>query len=396
MNALIALLDRFIPYHILENQDPAILMRSRVLVAVCLMYSVSLFSMVLLFLTLSLLGILQVLSTLPTSGITATIYTAMLFYFKRTGNHLVATNVMIIASFLGTTAFIAATNGWESSVMVTLFCLPMIAFLMGGIRPGLWWSALIALNYLAFFVLYKLGVEMPLVIEEDLLDWLTYCSWIYAWMVLFAGMALYNNLARGLSDSVSEERKNLVTRATYDTLSAAYTRKALIDTLRNKTANIRQDNASPFLFVDFEITTSETLSRSVEDHLVQDVVRCVRGAFPEYLTLGRSRGLYFMAIFEEVDDHCLAEEQLLMLQSLLIKEFGDIGIRACMGAVMVPDYSTDSSTILKTSRKALHEARNNHQQYRLYSAEDLHDSLDQNHTDCIKLSYEKLVTSMAG
>ena len=137
---LAPLLDRLLADSILQSEDGNLLFRSRITAAVTVMYCFSMAFVATLLSTFTILGVIDVWSAAYACITSSLFYIGQMLYFKRSGNLFIASGITIGIMFCAANGFVAITGGWQSSVIIFLFVVPMCAFLMSGSLSGIIWS----------------------------------------------------------------------------------------------------------------------------------------------------------------------------------------------------------------------------------------------------------------
>jgi GGDEF domain-containing protein len=363
------MIDFFVPEDVRKKDDEALLMKCRVTISLSLLYLFSVLPMGVGFLVLALMDILVIWSAVIGDAIASVIYIFQLFYLKRTANLFVAANIVMAVLVVFTSIFCLITGGWTSSVLFILVCTPVCAFLMEGARSGTFWTLVTAIVYFLLLEMYLYNVQLPNVIPDNLEVVLEYFAWLYGWFMVFGAMTVYNLVSKKLSENMTQERKRLSIKATYDELTGCYSRTAFVGVLEERAGQLKGDD--DFLFCSVDLQLKDIISRDEEMHLLQVIVKLLRESFPERCVIGRMGGMSFSIIIDEVKDESVAEEIASTCFSVLQIAFFDTSMDLKVGAVMVPSYSNQPDTIVASARKAIQEARHNDLDYVIYSDEAL-------------------------
>jgi len=365
----IAWLDKTLPPSLRDQNDAALLLRARVLMALCLMYLSSTVSIAVSIAILNMFGVITLWSAVLSSSVSSSVYLVTLIYFKRSANLFWAANLFMSTLFFATLAFVYATGGLHSPVLMILMCVCVCAFLMAGKYAGLFWSLMVALVYVIFYILDQNGIQTLQVVEDELLDLLMFFSWLYAGVIIFGGMALFASLTRNLSNTLNQEREQLRVKATYDPLTGAYNRPFFHDRIVQHLAQCHEPGRA-FVFLDIEIMINALLSREDEELYLQQAVQALQNRYPGRVEPARSGGLALMAIIQDVADHEEAEEVVGSVYVALQSALDEMVAGIVMGAVMVPSYSETENEIIQTGRKATLEAKSANKPFVIYTDED--------------------------
>lgn len=365
----LALLDKTLPPSLREQNDATILLRARVLMAMCLMYLSSTISIAASIAILNLLGLITLWSAVLSSTVSSSVYLVTLIYFKRSANLFWSANLFMSTLFFATLAFVYATGGVHSPVMMILMCVCVCAFLMAGKYVGLFWSFMVGLVYVIFYMLDQNGIKTLQVVEDSLQDLLVFFSWLYAGVIIFGGMALFASLTRNLSNTLNQEREQLRVKATYDPLTGAYNRPFFHDRIMQYLAAC-QEPGRAFVFLDIELMISALLSREEEELYLQQAVQALQNRYPGRVEPARSGGMALMAIIQDVADREQAEEVVGSVYVALQSALDETMVAIVMGAVMVPSYSEMENEIIQTGRKATLEAKSLGKSFVIYTDED--------------------------
>lgn len=365
----IAWLDNTLPESLREQNDPTILLRARVLMALCLMYLSSTVSIALAIALLNFLGVITLWSAVLSSSVSSAVYLVTFIYFKRSANLFWSANLFMTTLYCATLAFVYATGGIHSPVMMILMCVCVCAFLMAGKMAGLFWSSMVGLVYVIFYFLDRQGIDTLHVVEENLQDLLVFFCWLYAGIIIFGGMALFASLTRNLSSTLNQEREQLRVKATYDSLTGAYNRPFFHDRIVQHLAMCHQAGRA-FVYLDIEIAINALSSREDEELFLQRAVQALQNRYPGRVEPARSGGLALMAIIQDVEGREQAEEIVgavyVAVQSTLDETIATVVI----GAVMVPAYSETEKIIVEAGRKATLEAKSSNKSFIIYTDED--------------------------
>jgi GGDEF domain-containing protein len=348
------LLDYFLPAKLLRRNHQASLMKGRVLVFLSLMYLSSLSMVAVLLALLSALGVFTLWSAVLSSSLSCGIYALQLRYFKRGGDLRRAANIGMLTMVTTTASCVLLTGGATSPVMIILLCTPTCAFLMEGKNAGLLWSVVVAFICAAFLQLRVQGITLPNMIDAKLMDYLSYCSWLYGFIIVAGGMTFYGSLTEKANVAAKQERLQLKNKATYDALTGVYSRQAFMQRLPQW--QNEQKNAAPLLFMEFDIETRFALQR---EHMEQLLIRCVETLqllFDSHLVLSRNSGSSFQGLLFNVHDGGSAIQAMdLVNQQLEALSDGNL-VKVTMGAAIVT-RAHEPARILQMAHKAIQNAR---------------------------------------
>ncbi len=387
---LFRMLDSFLPASLLCSGDQTRLMKGRVLAFLSLIYLVSLGSLIVIFTILGLLGIFSLWGAVLTSSLSCGLYAYQLWYFKHGGDAERAANIGMFTMVTATSACVFFTGGWTSPVMMILLCMPTCAFLMEGKKTGLSWSAVVAIIGVFFLILHIQAITLPNLIDAALQDYLAYSSWLYGFMIIASGMAFYGNLTRTINQAANAERQRSKTRATYDSLTGAFSRQAFQQQLPHWLEDC-QKSGRQLLFVEMDLEVAHSLHREQLEELLVRCTNTLQSLFDKKLLLSRNSGTCFQALLPDVGDNSSARTMLDTLHSKLMALCVADKIQINMGAVMVPGYTENRALMLKTARKAIQDARMQKTAWILFTEAERPDARHRDSVQLTRYCYNEII-----
>lgn len=351
------MLDRFLPLNWFEKEDQKQLFRARITVAITLMYCLSLLSIAV---ALGVSAYLQALvwwdATLS-CALSSGLYLCQILYFKKTGNLQTAAAMTMTIMLVFTSRFIYITGGWHSPVMLFLFIIPMCGFLITGHKQGALWSMLCVAVYGGLGLMEYVGIVAPQTTVQGYEKWLQFCTWIFSWFMIVAGVLLYASMVNSLNSTINIEKEKMRLFATIDEESGAYSRKAFERLLAEK---IQQPNTAiqsqGLVFMEL-LRTSGDLQAARRQLILGMLVHGTKRKFGGQAEISRYGNISMTLWVQSAKDLAGIQQEMDEFYRELQQELISQGVVLCMGGVLVPASFTDVQGMMDEARKALQHAK---------------------------------------
>lgn len=367
---LLAALDFLIAPPLREYADHKLLLKSRILVGISVMYGGSMFFTMALLLLFALLDIVVVWPAVISCALSSTCYLFQIVYFRHSGNHLLASTLTLTILSIFTGIFTYVTGGWESPLVFFLFVIPLVAFLVTGYRAGIAWTCLIIAVYGLLGWLHHRGVVAPQVIDRQYAGLLEYFSWVFSWSMIVGGVTLYASTVNTLNISLNSEKEKLRRKATYDEESGIYTRKAFNKLFFSRSQfshSARTGQSASFALVFVELLPSWELDAHAVKNLMTQLVQAFGSQDGHRITLSRYGKFSITALVSGLGDLPDARKQLLELYRHLEKNLPGKEAELCFGAVVAPEDYKDLEQVITEARSALQNAKRHTPKYLVLS-----------------------------
>ena len=359
-------LDRFIFPALFDNPNSRKLFKSRILIAVTLMYLSSMVMMGMILCSLVFLKIFSLPPAIISCAVAALLYSTQLYFFKKTGNLTVAAHICMLVMVASSCVWIYITGGNESPMLSFLYVPPMFAFLVAGYRGGIVWAVLSIFVYIAYGLSSYLHLTFPMVIPDRYHNLFIYVIWVYSWSMIVGGVLLYSVMVHNLNTSVNNEKEKLRAKAVFDEETGILTRRAFNQKILEKSQNPALTEKS-FALVFLEIQPSAQELAAPPAELVRQLTAVTEKRFGRQATISRYSSLA-MTIFIASDT---TEEDLIdALNSLYLSmntALDTSQVEILFGASCDTKLFNNVRSLVNEARAALHTAKAREANYVCYA-----------------------------
>jgi diguanylate cyclase (GGDEF)-like protein len=368
MTVLFRFFDFFLPAHLRNN--PADLMRGYIFVG-----------MILTNIVISLLvlaGLLFVLELEENTAIGVGLdvmclvaYPIALLLLKKTGNFFLCATFMLTTLVVVIITGIQITGGYmESPILQLLLQPPVTAFLLLGLRPGIFWSLSTVLICLMCYLSAVLGVGY---IQLLLINAMHVLLQITLLIVVAGALIVYEIINGQLTRKLNEERNRFEHKASHDDLTGIPNRFEFFRRLKIEIdqASERQHKVG-VVYIDLDgfKPINDLLGHHMGDEALKSVADRLQRILRLSDTTARLGGDEFALILPGIhvpdDIEVIMPKVLAMIKEPIHINGVDVVVKASCGVSIFPNHSEDHNTLCRYADTAMYYAKEKHDAYLLF------------------------------
>lgn len=372
MTLLFRFFDFFLPAHLRNN--PADLMRGYIFVG-----------MILTNMLISLLVLVGLIFALELEGNTAIgvgldviclmMYPIVLVVLKRTGNFFLCATFLLSTLLAVIIVGIQITGGYMASPILQLLLQPPVtAFLLLGLRPGIFWSCATALVCLLCYLSAVLGIGyVQLLQNEALINAMSLLLQLTLLVVVAGALIVYEIINGQLTRKLNEERNRFEHKASHDDLTGIPNRFEFFRRLKVEIDQARErQHKVGVVYIDLDgfKPINDLLGHHMGDEALKNVAQRLQRILRLSDTTARLGGDEFALILPGI--HVPHDIEFIMPKVLdVIKEpitinGVDMVVRASCGVAIFPNHSEDHNTLCRYADTAMYHAKEKHDAYILF------------------------------
>ena len=362
-STLVALIDEWLPEAFLRAADEDERVRARIVLGVLGISTVAVAVAVLVMTCLSLLQLRDLWTGVAMAAIVCVLMAGTAAYFRRTARIATAANGFALLLFFSVGAAFVVTGGIHSPVAFLLLAVPVSVFMVAGRRYGVIWSLIVLTFYLAIFYAESAGVRMVQIMRPENRNTVTSGLWYLSGTIIIGFLALYERIVDGLTGALMEEKSRYRDEAIYDLQTGLLRRDAFQKVFEEILHEVSHSGGRlALLRIDLKNVRQivAQLGYDAGDELIRMAASRLLHAAGETNPVGRFGDNEFCILVPSVSHR----GDILGLIFRVQKEFKSLlqlsdGVRVpviiTMGAVLAPDFSISSRSLLRGVQDAITE-----------------------------------------
>lgn len=372
MIRLFRLFDFFLPAQLRSN--PADLMRGYVFVGMILT------NIVISLLVLAGLVLILELEENTPIGVGLDVlcliaYPITLVLLKKTGQFFLCASFLLTTLVTVTVIGIQITGGYmHSPILQLLIQIPVTAFLLLGLRPGVFWSIATAVICFLCYLSAILDVGYVQLLRSEALINTMYLLLQMTLLIIVAGALIVYEIINGqLTKKLNEERNRFEHKASHDDLTGIPNRFEFFRRLRLEIDQARERNHKVGV-VYIDLDGFKPINDLLGHHMGDEALRTVAQRLQRILrlsdTTARLGGDEFSLILPGIhvpDDIEVIMPKILEVIRQPIKIDGvDVVVRASCGISIFPNHAEDHNTLCRYADTAMYIAKEKRDAYILF------------------------------
>jgi diguanylate cyclase (GGDEF)-like protein len=288
---------------------------------------------------------------------------------------------VLTANFLLTilTAVVAIgvqiTGGyWDSPVLQLALQLPVTAFLLLGLRPGIFWLAVTMALCVAFYLSALLDFGYVQLLQSQALIDAMFIALQYTLFAIVGGaLIVYEIINSQLTGKLHEERGRLEHKASHDDLTGIPNRFEFFRRLKKgiDEARVRQHNVA-VVYIDLD--GFKPINDLLGHHIGDEALKAVAQRLSSFLRLadttarlgGDEFALILPAIHIPNDIEVIMPKVLTAIKEPIRINGIDIVVKASCGVSVFPNHSEDHRALCRYADMAMYLAKEKHDSYLIY------------------------------
>jgi diguanylate cyclase (GGDEF)-like protein len=371
---LFAILDWFLRRHPAIGEETR--MRARLVVGLLLLNLLVLF-----LITAGLVVVIDanerymremMLSLVPTT----LLYGGALLFFARTLSFVITGNLFLITQWGAILTGIIITGGTASSPMLPMLVLVAeYAFLLIGLRGGLWWSAVVISTLCTLAMVNYSGVQFEVISHPAHMAFYQIATPLLLLVTSALALVLYEVMTSNLRRALAMERNQFAHKAAHDPLTGLANRdefqRNLMFAIRQ--AHLRQRHCA-VVYIDLDRfkpindqyghATGDQVLRVVAERLQQ----FVRGSDIVARLGGDEFAVILMGLADVAEASALVEKLRGVIEQPIPHGGATLAVGASYGIAIYPDMADSSTELLRLADEAMYNAKRARKQQRISAA----------------------------
>lgn len=372
MTAIFRFFDFFLPANLRNN--PSELMRGYILVGMIVTNILN--SLLMLLVLLYFLNLEQNTPIGVGLDIACLVaYLIALVLLKTTENLFLCANFLLVTLTVVIFIGIQITGGYmESPILQLVVQLPVTAFLLMGLRPGLFWLVLTLVVCFLCYLSALVNVGFVQLLQNQSLIETMYIVLQTTLLVLVGGaLVIYEIINGQLTRKLNEERNRFEHKASHDDLTGIPNRFEFFRRLKS-VIDDAQDRKQKVGVVYIDLDGFKPINDLLGHHMGDEALKAVALRLKHILrlsdTTARLGGDEFALILPGIhvpDDIEIIMPKILASIREPIKVNGvDIVVRASCGVSVFPIHSDDYSALCRYADIAMYQAKEKHDAYLIF------------------------------
>jgi diguanylate cyclase (GGDEF)-like protein len=372
MSFIFRFFDHFLPASLRNN--PADLMRGYILIGLILTnILVSLMVLVILLYFLDLAQNTHFAVSLDLLCLVA--YLAALLLLKWFESFVLCANFLLTTLAAVMVVGIQITGGYMASPVLQLALqLPVTAFLLLGLRPGIFWLILTTAICIGCYISARLGFGYIQLLQDQALIDAMYIAFQYTLLSVVGGALIIYEIINGqLTRKLSEERNRFEHKASHDDLTGIPNRFEFFRRLKTGIDQARDRNEKVGV-VYLDLDGFKPINDLLGHHMGDEALKAVADRLKKILrlsdTTARLGGDEFALILPGIhvphDIDTIMPKVLTAIKEPININGVDVVVRASCGVSVFPNHSEDHNALCRYADIAMYLAKEQHDAYLMF------------------------------
>jgi diguanylate cyclase (GGDEF)-like protein len=289
--------------------------------------------------------------------------------FRLCANFLLATLAMV--NIIG----VQITGGYlESPVLQLALQLPVTAFLLLGLRPGIHWLIATATICFALYISAVTHYGFVQLLQNQALIDAMYVSLQYTLIATVGGaLIIYELINRQLTKMLNEERNRFEHKASHDDLTGIPNRFEFFRRLKNVIDEAKQRQQKVGV-VYIDLDGFKPINDLLGHHMGDEALKAIAGRLQKIVrlsdTTARLGGDEFALILPGIhvpgDIEIILPKVLAAVKEPIRINGVDVVVKASCGVSVFPNHSPDHNTLCRYADLAMYRAKETHDAYLLF------------------------------
>lgn len=302
-------------------------------------------------------------------------YLIALLLLRRTESLFLCANFLITTLACVIIIGIQITGGFlESPITQLALLLPVVAFLLLGLRPGISWLVITFLFCIACYLSATLNIGYVQLLQNQGLVEAMYISLQFVLLFMVGGaLIIYETINGQLTRKLNEEINKFEHKASHDDLTGVPNRFEFFRRLKlgiDQSRERRQKVGVVYIDLDGFKPINDLLGHHVGDEALKAVALRLQQVLRVSDTTARLGGDEFALILPGIhlpDDIEVIMPKILSVVKEPIHINGiDVVVRASCGVAIFPNHSEDHSTLCRYADIAMYQAKKKHDAYLVF------------------------------
>ena len=302
-------------------------------------------------------------------------YLAALLLLRRTESYFLCATFLIATLAVVIVVGIQITGGYlESPISQLALQLPVTAFLLLGLRPGIFWLFVTLVFCVACYISAILNVGYVQLLQNQALVEAMHISLQFILLFMVGGaLFIYETINGQLTKRLNEEINRFEHKASHDDLTGIPNRFEFFRRLKlgiDQSRERRQKVGVVYIDLDGFKPINDLLGHHMGDEALKAVALRLQHVLRVSDTTARLGGDEFALILPGIhvpDDIEIIMPKILSVVKEPIQINGvNIVVRASCGVAIFPNHSEDHSTLCRYADMAMYHAKKKHDAYLVF------------------------------
>jgi len=293
-------------------------------------------------------------------------YLVALLLLIRTENYLLCANFMLSILAIAVILGIQITGGYlESPISKLGLQLPVTAFLLMGLRPGIAWLVITLLISVGLYLSAISGVGYVQLLQSQRLVEAMDISLLFILLIMMGGaLIVYETINSLLTGQLHEERNRFEHKASHDDLTGIPNRFEFFRRLKSaieEAQERRHKVGVVYIDLDGFKPINDLLGHHVGDEALRAVAKRLQLSLRLSDTTARLGGdefaLILPGIHVPVDIHNILPKILVAVREPTNIDGVDVVVRASCGVAVYPVHAEDDSALCRYADIAMYRAK---------------------------------------
>lgn len=300
------------------------------------------------------------------------LYILALIVLRAWGAFLVAGNIAAFSVFITILTSAVVTGGYRDSPFTQMFVVvPVLVFLLVGLRSGIVWSALtVTALFGLLFVDQVLNFHYQLLSKTDATTFRRFLPFVMASMIIFALM-VYELMSESLKRQLNRERNRFAFKASHDSLTDLPNRSEFYVRLRHGLEDVQiSDSSLALIYIDLDgfKPINDNYGHHAGDKVLKILASRLRSIVRQQDTVSRLGGDEFALILTGVKQVTDVEHIIVKTLSTIAEPIEIDGtfviVHGSAGIALSPQHSRDSDKLCRLADQAMYKAKEVKNTYR--------------------------------
>jgi len=295
----------------------------------------------------------------------ALFYVGSLVYFSRTLGFTLTGNLFLSAQGGAMVTGIVMTGGTSTSPMLSMLVVVAIyAFLLLGLRGGLWWSVIVVVTLIGLNLSESLGYYSPNLVPPQYMELYKVATPVILLLTSIIALVLYEVITTNLRQALAVERNQFAYLAAHDPLTGLANRdefqRNLLFAIRQ--AQLRQRHCA-VIYIDldrfkpindrFGHAAGDMVLRTISQRLQQ----FVRGSDIVARLGGDEFAVILMGLQSIEDASIMAGNLRKIIEEPIPHQADTLTVGASFGMAIYPDMADSATELLRLADSAMYAAK---------------------------------------
>lgn len=296
----------------------------------------------------------------------ALLFIAVLSDYRVRGDHILASNLAVLVTYLLVFTGIYISGGpFLSPANYMLPVMPLLAFCFMGIAAGIAWTLIVFVTQLTLFLMSFAGYQFPYIVDQSAIPLNESIDWSMAFIAIVAIGFVYESMHIKLKRELETERQRYQFLASHDALTRLPNRMLFNDRLETALTRAERDGSMvALLYIDLDgfKPINDDYGHNVGDLVLQEIASRLLVVFRKSETVARLGGDEFAVILEGLDD----QSSLAIVRSRLSEtitetirvEIHEMKVGLSIGEALYPRDGKFPQELLVAADNAMYKNKN--------------------------------------